>query len=70
MIPMSSRIVTGVHTPVDAPRLRAISSEEKRALGCTRWKSPPPDVGWKVYAVTLFCGDLGLLLIAFGMGWI
>ena len=70
-----ARMITGVHEPVsvDVPRrrrVRPISSEEKRSLGSTRWASPPPGVSWRAYAVTLLAGDIGLLMIAWGMGWL
>lgn len=72
-----TRVITGVHPPVSAPdvpvrrpRRRRITAEEKRALGSTRWASPPPSTSWRAYAVCLLCGDVGLILIAWGMGWI
>ena len=69
------RVITGVHEPVsDVPRrrsrLRPITSEEKQAIGVTRWASPPPGVSWRAYALTLLLGDIGLVLVAWGMGWL
>ena len=71
-----ARMITGAHAPVtsqDIPRrrrIRPVTSEEASALGTTRWASPPPGASWKAYAVTLLAGDIGLLMIAHGMGWI
>ena len=68
------RVDTGAWAPVDVPvkrsRPRPVTSEERQALGSTRWASPPPGVSWRAYALTLLAGDVGLILIAWGMGWI
>ena len=69
------RVITGAHAPVsvDVPRrrrVRPITSEEEQAIGVTRWASPPPGVSWRAYALTLLLGDIGLILIAAGMGWL
>ena len=70
-----ARMITGAHAPVssDIPRrrrIRPVTSEQASALGTTRWASPPPGASWKAYALTLLAGDVGLVLIAWGMGWI
>lgn len=70
-----ARMITGAHAPVsvDVPRprkVRPVTRDEKKALGTTRWASPPPGASWKAYALTLLAGDVGLVLIAHGMGWL
>lgn len=51
--------------PVPKPRWWAKSEPVT-----TAWASPPPAPGWRVYALQMFLGDLGLLLIAYSLGWI
>lgn len=77
---MSQRLVTGAIAPVTTPhkkeeaaprrRWRPASQEEKQALGQTQRGRPPPGVSWRAYALTMLCGDIGLILIAWGMGWL
>ncbi len=61
--------VTGSHPCLDAPQHR-LWHRSARRLGVTRWASPPPAPGWRVYALAMLAGDLGLLLIAIDLGWI
>ena len=71
-----ARMITGAHAPVtsqDIPRrrrIRPVTSEEASALGTTRWASPAPGASRKAYALPLLAGAVGLVLIAWGMGWI
>lgn len=39
-------------------------------LGATRWASPPPGVSWRMVALLVLLGDLGLLLLALDVGFI
>lgn len=43
---------------------------EKSESTTTAWASPPPAPGWRVYALQMFLGDIGLILIAYSLGWI
>lgn len=60
---------TGSHPCLDAPQPRWWGDSARR-LGITRWASPPPAPGWRVYALAMLAGDLGLLMVAFDLGWI
>lgn len=51
----------------DVPKPRWWAQSEPTT---TAWASPPPAPGWRVYALQMFLGDLGLILIAYSLGWI
>lgn len=63
---------TGSHTAMEVgvPVYRRWVDSGAKMLGCTRWASPPPAPGWRVYLLVLLLGDAGLILIALDAGWI